>query len=186
MPGGNALHLPRRIGRHAVVVGIYRLVGVAAKRTVLDLRVRVVRAHGRLRVRHSSLGSICLPSPDSTIFAATGSGLPTLPGSSQLPASSAAGPVHQVRAAHGSRAAAQPPAAATHRQPKLAARVEQAVRHTLLFVLLALAIALLAGGALPGTAVAGGPAAVVARHRPALTSAGLALVAAAALAAFLR
>ena len=60
------------------------------------------------------------------------------------------------------------------------------MRETLLYVLLALAVVLLAGAALPNSSSSRGPVAELARHRATLTSAGLALVAAAALALFLR
>jgi hypothetical protein len=69
------------------------------------------------------------------------------------------------------------------RSPQALPRLSASVRHTLIFVLLGLAITLLAASSLPGSTVSGGPAAAaLARHRAALTSAGLAMIVAAALA----
>jgi hypothetical protein len=181
--GRNALRLPRRIGKHELVVGRYRLVGVARGRSVIDERIRVERAKGRLRVRKTRVVDECLPSAGATILSGTGLLSLARPGSDDGNRSSSA-PTSGVRGAtkSASRQAAPAGARSVPGLPRLAASVQR----TLLFVLLALAIALLGVSSLPASAGRGtAAAAALATHRAALTSAGLAMIVAAALALLL-
>ena len=179
-PGPNALRLPRRIGGHRLVAGTYRLIGRVARRDVLDLRVRVQRVNGRLHVRKTHVAGGCIAGTEALSVFATPALLAGNGGNGFVRSAtpSASRPTSGTRGA--SRTSGQ-----AFRPPGLS-RLPAAVRHTLLFVLLALAIALLTASSIPESALRGTPAAVaLARHRAALTSAGLAMLLAAALAALL-
>lgn len=178
--GTNALRLPRRIAQHALVVGRYRLVGLVHARNVIDERVRVVRANGRLRVRKIDAAGGCIPSSEEAILA-----VPALlrrPGADQRDGGGSSTPASGTR---GTSRSASAPAAQSGPHSKVLPQLSASVRHTLIFVLLAIAIALLAVSALPESTVRSHPAAALAQHRAALTSAGLAMIVAAALALLL-
>lgn len=175
--GTNALRLPRKIAKHPLVVGRYRLVGLVHARKVIDERVRVERAKGRLLVRKIHAADGCIPFPEEAILSTA---LVPRPGVDQAGGGGSA-------SASGSRGTFRPPSAPTAQSGPQSSRVlpqlSASVRHTLVFVLLALAIALLAVSSLPASTVrSGSAAAALARHRAALTSAGLAMIVAAALA----
>jgi hypothetical protein len=172
--GANVLVLRKRVGGHRLVIGgTYHLVGAARGANVLDVRVRLARVHDAVRIRRSGLRSVCA-AVEGLAFNVLGGFNPsaTAPTSIQKP------PSQPIVPGHGSAApsaAGPPPAAgAEPRGPLPASPTSRAV----LFVLLALAVALLAGAAVPGPAAAGG---AVARHRAVLTSAGITLMVAAAL-----
>jgi hypothetical protein len=175
--GTNALRLPRRIAKHALVVGRYRLVGLVHARKVIDERVRVERAKGRLLVRKIHASDGCIPLSEESILSTA---LVPRPGVDR-------GRGGGSTTAAGTRGTFRPPSAPTSasgpQSSKVLPQLSASVRHTLTFVLLALAIALLAVSSLPESTVrSGSAAAALAQHRAALTSAGLAMIVAAALA----
>lgn len=181
--GANVLHLPRRVDGRRVTQGTYRLVGLAAHREVLDVHIRVVRRRGGLRVRRVGLADAC----DRTVAAAEltaaagGIGLQALRPSASRSAETGTSPP-------GTMAAPSPPEASRGPAgaPRLALVPRAATARTLLFVLLGLAIALLATASLPASATgAGATRSGVARHRAAVASAGFATLVAAILAELL-
>jgi hypothetical protein len=176
--GTNAFRLPLQIAKRALVVGRYRLVGLVHGRNVIDERVRVERANGRLRVRKIHAADGCIPASEAAILsAAAGLPVPTLDGGN------GSGSVSRSGTRGAQKSASAPATQSGPRSAKALPRLSASVRHTLTFVLLALAIALLTVSSLPGSTARGGPAAAaLARHRAALTSAGLAMIVAAALA----
>jgi hypothetical protein len=176
--GTNAFRLPLQIAKHTLVVGRYRLVGVVHGRNVVDERVRVERANGRLRVRKIHGADGCTPSSEEAILSAAAllpvASLDRGDGSGSPPASG-------IRGASTSKGAPTPQSGP--QSSKALPQLSASVKHTLVFVLLALAIALLTLSSLPESTVRGGHGATaLAQHRAALTSAGLAMIAAAALA----
>jgi hypothetical protein len=179
--GTNELRLPRRIAKHAFVVGRYRLVGLVHGRNVFDESVRVERANGRLRVRKIHAADGCVPSSEEAILS-TAALLPV----PSLDDGDGSGSASRSGTRGASRSASAPTAQAGPQPSKALPRLSASVQHTLVFVLLALAIALLTISSLPESTVRSGPAAAaLARHRAALTSAGLAMIVAAALALLL-
>jgi len=180
--GANTLRLPKRLAHHRLVVGTYGLVGLARGREVIDEQVRVERTKsGRLRVRKAELlADVCLAAPESLSAAAVFPLGSAGPGARSGPASTSG--IRGATKSSGPRREAAGPGSTKAAGPELS----PAVKHTLLFVLLALAIALLAVSSLPESVVRhGATGAALARHRAALTSAGLAMIVAAALAAAL-
>ena len=179
--GTNELRLPRRIATHPFVVGRYRLVGLVHGRNVFDQRVRVERANGRLRVRKIHAADGCIPLTEEAILS-TAALLPVP--SLGHGRSGGSAPTSGTRGA--SKTASAPTAQSGPQGSEVLPQLSASVRHTLIFVLLALAIALLTISSLPESTVRSGPAAgALARHRAALTSAGLAMIVAAALALLL-
>jgi hypothetical protein len=140
--------------------------------------VRLARVHGRVRALHTALRNVC-STLDAAEFTAIARSLQP-PGGRAVSWSgpSSKTPSHPiVPGKGGATPSAAAPSPASNGNP-----VTVATSRAILFVLLALAVALLAGAALPGPAVAGG---AVAQHRAALTSAGISLMVAAALVLFL-
>lgn len=177
--GTNALQLPHRIADHPLVVGRYRLVGLAHARNVVDERVRVERANGRLRVRKIYAAGGCSPGSEEAILSSPS--LLTRPSQRVRGGSAPPSPIHGA-----SRSASAPTAHPAQPSPKVFPQLSASVRHTLIFVLLAIAIALLTVSSLPESTLRSGPAAAaLAHHRGALTSAGLAMIVAAGLALLL-
>ena len=178
--GANVLRVRRRVAGELLQPGIYRFIGRTHARRVVDVRVRLVdTGRSLLAVRRGHFTSSCgRPTVAGTAFgllppsfgvgpsapsAAGGGGHTSTPGVPFLPPGNAsAPPVHSPRVI-----GAGPP-----------------VHHGRLFliVLLALATALLATGAVPSRlAAAGGLGAVVVRRRALATVGGVAILALAAL-----
>jgi hypothetical protein len=169
--GVNVIRLHRAVGGHRIGPGTYRLSGRTAGHAVFDVRVRVIRRHGRIHVVHRDLADACSAAAAetaATTTAALGIGAPT-PGSAAHAAGAAAGHKREGRVG-----GLLPPTLGglDMLDPLQTSPLLRAV----LFALLGIAIALFAAASAPERLVPAGAGTVVSRHRAALTLAGLALL----------
>lgn len=183
--GRNVLRLPRRVGKTQLTTGTYRLVGVAVHREILDVRVRVVRKGRTLQVRHDRLEDACMQTVEATGLLGTavfGGNAGVFSAGSETGGVQGANATRS-RGSGGAVSAGRPNALPF--SPKTLLGAKSATARTLLFVLLGLAVALLAAGSVPASGAGATPVAAIARHRAAVTSAGFAMIVAAVLAALL-
>jgi hypothetical protein len=179
--GSNVLRLRRHIGSKQLRAGTYEFVGLALGRTVLSVRIRFAARDNRLLAVHrTKLHAAC---------SSTGGGVTGVELAATSPTgSSGGGTAQRQRAAKsstgGGTRSASGPQGAPFRPPTQSTTppgLASARSAVPLFVLLSLAIALLAAATVPERVPAG---AAVSRHRPFVAVGGLALLLAAAILLF--
>jgi hypothetical protein len=176
--GVNLIRLHRTVGGHRIGPGTYRLSGRSAGHALFDVRVRVIRRHGRLRVLHRNLADVCSSATSGTAGTSAivfGTGAPTI-GSTAL----AAGEAPRIVAPLGGQKHESPLAGLA---PPTLGRLDalnpvemSPLLRAVLFALLGVAVALFATASAPERLVPAGAGTAVSRHRAALTLAGLALL----------
>ena len=181
--GVNLIRLHRAVGGHRIGPGTYRLSGRSVGRAVFDVRVRVIRRHGRIRLLHRNFADVCSAAAAATAattsatLLAVGTPTPTpTPGASALAA--------------GTAPPVAPPAAGEKHEGRIGGLLPPTLGgldalnplqtspllRAVLFALLGIAIALFATASAPERLVPAGAGTAVSRHRAALTLAGLALL----------
>jgi hypothetical protein len=179
--GRNVLRLRRQIGARHLRAGTYEFVALALGRRVLSVRVRVGAHRNRLLAVHRT--------KRHTVCSAAGGAAAGVELAATSPAASSTGVSRQQRSGtsgtdSGGTRSASGPQSAPFRPPTQSTTppgLASPASAVPLFVLLALAIALLGAATVPERVPAG---AAVARHRPLVAVGGLALLLAAAVLLF--